>query len=883
MNLWKIMSETVKDNIIINEKVSPKGTIDYTDGAVYTESLSDHSSDTPQWYTDEQLLHFMKKLGYANRTLYDIPDDVKYIVKEMPKLSLEDSFQVLKDAIVYYEDDENLPHDQYEEWKRLAELESPDWKEQLDEYDSFNIRAFASAIKFHSPYQEVRAVVDPSDDPTVPVETFRAYFLAIVWSIVGSGFNEFFSHRVVTITLGTPVIQMFLYICGKAWAKTVPCWGFTVKGTKYGININTPWTQKEQMFATLLYGICQGAFYTHYNILTQKIFYHSSFSFGYQFLLSLAVQFIGFGFAGILRRFVVYPSRALWPTVMPTIAINKALLGKEKYESGMSRYNFFFLTFFIMFIYNWFPTYILNILNTFNWMTWIKPSNINLANITGSVTGIGINPISSFDWNVLSFNSPLVFPFWSYLTQYLGSILAALIVVAVYYSNYMNCQFLPMFTNSLYTNTGESFKVTKILDSENKLDLKKYQSYSPPFYTAGNLVSYGSFICAYPLMITWSFIVHSKLLLNAFKDWALNLWSLRKPKSWTAMFKSEYAALDEFDDPHSNAMKSYKEVPDWWYFAILLASLVVGIAVVEHYPTNTPVWGLFVSLGFNFVFLIPTTILQATTGFSFGLNLLIEMVMGYALPGNPVAIMILKAFGYNIDGQADNYVSNLKIAHYCKIPPMAVFRGQCVIVLIQIFVNLGVLNWQISNIKDFCTPHQNAKFTCPDAVTYYNASVVWGAIGPKRIFNHIYPIFKWCWLIGACIGIVFGVWKRWGRFYPRDFDPMLFVGGMINMGPPYNLMYFTPGMIVSFISQYYMKRHHLNLWEKYNYVLSAGFSTGLVLSAIIIFFAVQYKDTAFNWWGNTVPYAGADGAGYPLKNITDTAKGYFGPDPGHYP
>ena len=45
--------------------------------------------------------------------------------------------------------------------------------------------------------------------------------------------------------------------------------------------------------------------YTHYNILTQKIFYHSSFSFGYQFLLSLAVQFIGFGFAGILRRFVV--------------------------------------------------------------------------------------------------------------------------------------------------------------------------------------------------------------------------------------------------------------------------------------------------------------------------------------------------------------------------------------------------------------------------------------------------------------------------------------------------------------------------------------------------------------------------------------------------
>lgn len=240
-------------------------------------------------------------------------------------------------------------------------------------------------------------------------------------------------------------------------------------------------------------------------------------------------------------------------------------------------------------------------------MTWIKPSNINLANITGGVTGLGINPISSFDWNVISFNSPLVYPFWSYLTQYLGCILAALIVIAVYYSNYMSCQYLPIFTNSLYTNTGDSFEVTEILDSDNKLDVKKYQSYSPPYYSAGNLVTYGAFICAYPLMITWSFIVHSKLLFNAFKDWALNLWAMRKLKSWVTMFKSDYRALDDYDDPHSNAMKNYKEVPDWWYFAILIGSLVVGIAVVEHYPTNTPVWGLFVSLGFNFVFLIPTT------------------------------------------------------------------------------------------------------------------------------------------------------------------------------------------------------------------------------------------------------------------------------------
>ena len=30
-------------------------------------------------------------------------------------------------------------------------------------------------------------------------------------------------------------------------------------------------------------------------------------------------------------------------------------------------------------------------LSTFNWMTWIKPDNQNLAVVTGSVGGLGLN------------------------------------------------------------------------------------------------------------------------------------------------------------------------------------------------------------------------------------------------------------------------------------------------------------------------------------------------------------------------------------------------------------------------------------------------------------------------------------------------------------
>ena len=103
------------------------------------------------------------------------------------------------------------------------------------------------------------------------------------------------------------------------------------------------------------------------------------------------------------------------------------------------------------------------------------------------------------------------------------------------------------------------------------------------------------------------------------------------------------------------------------------------------------------------------------------------------------------------------------------------------------------------------------------------------------------------------------------------------------MGPPYGLMYVVPGFFASFFSQFYLKKYHLRLWEKYNYVCDAAFSAGLVFSSIVIFFAVQYKQKDLNWWGNTVIYAGLDGEGLAKKDISQTSKGYFGPAPGHYP
>src|ERR1700744_5231160 len=81
------------------------------------------------------------------------------------------------------------------------------------------------------------------------------------------------------------------------------------------------------MFATITYNIAIYTTNSYGMVLVQKLpmYYGQKFvTFGYQLLLTLFVQLMGMGIAGYLRHFSVYPVKALWPTVLPTIAMNRA-------------------------------------------------------------------------------------------------------------------------------------------------------------------------------------------------------------------------------------------------------------------------------------------------------------------------------------------------------------------------------------------------------------------------------------------------------------------------------------------------------------------------------------------------------------------------------
>jgi hypothetical protein len=138
-----------------------------------------------------------------------------------------------------------------------------------------------------------------------------------------------------------------------------------------------------------------------------------------------------------------------------------------------------------------------------------------------------------------------------------------------------------------------------------------------------------------------------------------------------------------------------------------------GVAVIEGWPTKFPVPWFILALVIAFLYVIPVGMIEAITNQQVGLNVITELIIGYGLPGRPIAMMMFKTWGYITMAQALTFVSDFKLGHYMKIPPRPMFWSQVVATVIAGTVQLGVQSWMFSNIPNICDPSQKDGFICP--------------------------------------------------------------------------------------------------------------------------------------------------------------------------
>ncbi len=98
------------------------------------------------------------------------------------------------------------------------------------------------------------------------------------------------------------------------------------------------------------------------------------------------------------------------------------------------------------------------------------------------------------------------------------------------------------------------------------------------------------------------------------------------------------------------------------------------------------------------------------------------------------------------------------------VQPRVTFIAQAVACAWSCVVQVAVFNWAMGSIEDVCSPTQKNGYTCPGASVFYTASVVWGVIGPARLFGAgaMYSSLQWYWLIGAAAPVItYFAAKKW--------------------------------------------------------------------------------------------------------------------------
>lgn len=123
----------------------------------------------------------------------------------------------------------------------------------------------AALITNNSPYAEVRAVVENTDDPATPCSTIRAWSIGVFFSVALAAINQLFSIRNPPITVTSNVAQLLAYPMGKAWEKIMPDLRFTLFGVEHSLNPG-PFNKKEHMLIALMATVAQSLPYTQYII-----------------------------------------------------------------------------------------------------------------------------------------------------------------------------------------------------------------------------------------------------------------------------------------------------------------------------------------------------------------------------------------------------------------------------------------------------------------------------------------------------------------------------------------------------------------------------------------------------------------------------------------
>ncbi|KAL1299373.1 hypothetical protein HN51_043827 [Arachis hypogaea] len=689
------------------------------------------------------------------------------------------------------------------------------------------------------PIKQVDVTVSKTDDPTLPILTFRMWFLGIISCVALALANQFFWYRTQPLSVTPICVQIAVVPIGHLMARILPTRRL-FQGTMFEFTMNPgPFNVKEHVLITIFANAGAGSVYATHILTAVKIYFKKSLPFIPAFIVMLTTQVLGFGWAGLFRKHLVEPAEMWWPANMVQVSLFRALHDKEKRpKHGTTRNQFFLIAMATGFAYYVLPDYLFNTLSTMSWVCWLGSKSVLVNQLGSGMHGLGLGSFG-LDWTSISsyLQSPLVSPFFATCNVAVGFFLIMYVMTPIcYWNNVYSAKNFPIFSSGLFMKNGTKYDVSKIVNSKFHLDTVAYSE-------IGNLHLSTFFTMTYGI----GFATLSATVMHVLLFHGRDIWKYSK-KAFGSNKKM---------DIHTKLMKNYKSVPMWWFLVIAVLNLALILFACQYYneALQLPWWGVLLACAISLIFTLPIGIISATTNQTPGLNIITEYIIGYMYPERPVANMCFKVFGYISMMQALSFVQDFKLGHYMKIPPRMMFMAQVLGTLIAVVVYTLAAWWMMEKIPHLCDVSKlpaDSPWTCPMDTVFYDASVIWGLIGPRRIFGNLgeYAKVNWFFLGGAILPLLAWIAHKafpGVKWIGQIHFPVLL--GATAMMPPASSLNFNSWLILAFLSGFVVYRYKPEWWSRYNYVLSGALDAGTAFMAMFSFFLLG--STQISWWGNS--------------------------------
>ncbi|KAJ0025334.1 hypothetical protein Pint_08531 [Pistacia integerrima] len=693
-----------------------------------------------------------------------------------------------------------------------------------------------------SPIEEVRLTVSTKDDPYLPAWTFRVWSLGLPFCLLLSFLNTFFAFRTQPLVISMIPVQVVTLPLGRFMEKVLPKKTFRIPGfgnEEFTLNPG-PFNMKEHVlisvFANAGAGFGAGAAYAVSIVTIIKALYRRHICFLASWILVITTQILGYGWAGALRKYVVDPGEMWWPSSLVQVSLFRAL--HEIDDNRMSRGKFFLIALTCSFCWYAIPGYIFPTLSTISWVCWVFPNSTLAQQLGSGMHGLGLGAFS-LDWSVMDsyLGSPLITPFFAIVNVFVGFFLVMYVVTPIAYwgFNLFDARTFPFFSSHMFNEVGQIYNVSAIVNSDFELDIPAYERQGRIYISMLFALSYGIGFAAIISTLTHVAFFNGRDIYERFQD-----------------------STQRKEDIHAKLMMKYEPIPNWWFHSLLVVSLILSLLLctLMEGDIQLPWWGFVFATGLALIFTLPISIITATTNVSPGLNILTEYLMGIIYPGRPIANVCFKTYAYISMGQAISFLSDLKLGHYMKIPKKAMFVVQLLGTIIAGSVNIIVAWYLLTSVENICQDQllpPNSPWTCPGERIFFDASVIWGLVGPNRIFGSEgnYPALNWFFLGGALAPVI--VWLLHKAFPQHRWIAFIHIPvllGATHALPPATTLNFNTWITVGTIFNYFIFRYQKVMWQRYNYVLSAALDAGLAFMGVLLYFTVATENRSINWWGS---------------------------------